>query len=231
MSQDELIDRFRARILERKPLRIRGGGSKDFYGGPLAGEVLDTRSHAGIVNYEPTELVVTARAGTPLAELESALAARRQFLACEPPRFGAATVGGAVAAGLSGPCRAAVGSLRDFVLGVKLMDGEGRVHRFGGTLDAILVQGKLALGDWKTSNGIYADYLLQLSAYQILWEENFPDRPITGGFHLLRFSKATDDSDPVSFSHHYWSQLDVAKEQFLHLLAAFKLDKRIKSLV
>jgi hypothetical protein len=106
-----------------------------------------------------------------------------------------------------------------------------RVHRFGGTLDAILVQGKLALGDWKTSNGIYADYLLQLSAYQILWEENFPDRPITGGFHLLRFSKATDDSDPVSFSHHYWSQLDVAKEQFLHLLAAFKLDKRIKSLV
>lgn len=132
MSQEELIEGFRARILERKPLRIRGGGSKDFYGGPLAGEVLDTRSHAGIVNYEPTELVVTARAGTPLAELESALAARRQFLACEPPRFGAATVGGAVAAGLSGPRRAAVGSLRDFVLGVKLMDGEGRVHRFGG---------------------------------------------------------------------------------------------------
>lgn len=132
MSQDELIEGFRARILERKPLRIRGGGSKDFYGGPLAGEVLDTCSHAGIVNYEPTELVVTARAGTPLAELESALAARRQFLACEPPNFSAATVGGAVAAGLSGPRRAAVGSLRDFVLGVKLMDGEGRIHRFGG---------------------------------------------------------------------------------------------------
>ena len=106
-----------------------------------------------------------------------------------------------------------------------------RIYRFGGTLDAILVQGKLALGDWKTSNGIYADYLLQLAAYQILWEENFPDRPIEGGFHLLRFSKANDDSDPTSFSHHYWSQLDVAKEQFLHLLAAYKLDKRIKSLV
>lgn len=132
MSENELIEGFRARILERKPLRIRGGGSKDFYGGPLAGEVLDTRSHAGIVSYEPTELVVTARAGTPLAELESALAARRQFLACEPPRFSAATVGGAVAAGLSGPRRAAVGSLRDFVLGVRLMDGEGRIHRFGG---------------------------------------------------------------------------------------------------
>ena len=106
-----------------------------------------------------------------------------------------------------------------------------RVHRFGGTLDALFIRGKLALGDWKTSNGIYPDYLLQLAAYQILWEENYPDRPIEGGFHLLRFSKANDDRDPVSFSHHYWSQLDVAKEQFLHLLAAYKLDRRIKALV
>jgi glycolate oxidase FAD binding subunit len=127
-----MIDEFRARILERKPLQLRGGGSKDFYGGPLAGDILDTRGHAGIVSYEPTELVVTARCGTPLAELESALAARRQFLACEPPRFAGATVGGAVAAGLSGPRRAAVGSLRDFVLGVRIMDGEGRVLKFGG---------------------------------------------------------------------------------------------------
>lgn len=127
-----MIDDFRARILECKPLRLKGGGSKDFYGGPLAGELLETGCHSGIVSYEPTELVVTARCGTPLAELESALAERRQFLACEPPRFGTATVGGAVAAGLSGPRRAAVGSLRDFVLGVKLMDGEGRVLRFGG---------------------------------------------------------------------------------------------------
>jgi glycolate oxidase FAD binding subunit len=127
-----MIDEFRARILERKPLRLRGGGSKDFYGGLPAGEVLDTRGHSGIVSYEPTELVVTARCGTPLAELESALAEQCQFLACEPPGFGAATVGGAVAAGLSGPRRAAVGSLRDFVLGVKIMDGEGRVLRFGG---------------------------------------------------------------------------------------------------
>ncbi len=131
MSADQ-VDDFRARILERKPLRLRGGGSKDFYGGPLAGEVLETRGHQGIVNYEPTELVITARCGTPLAELESALAARQQFLACEPPNFAGATVGGAVAAGLSGPRRAAVGSLRDFVLGVKLMDGEGRVLKFGG---------------------------------------------------------------------------------------------------
>jgi glycolate oxidase FAD binding subunit len=133
MEEDQ-INLFRTRILERKPLRIRGGSSKDFYGGPLAGDIdtLDTRAHAGIVSYEPTELVITARCGTPLAELESALAARRQFLACEPPRFGGATVGGAVAAGLSGPRRAAVGSLRDFVLGVRIMDGEGRVLKFGG---------------------------------------------------------------------------------------------------
>jgi glycolate oxidase FAD binding subunit len=127
-----LVEEFRSRILERKPLRIKGGGSKDFYGGPLAGEVLDTSRHAGIVSYEPTELVVTARCGTPLAELESALAARRQFLAFEAPGFGRATVGGAVATGLSGPRRASAGSLRDYVLGVKIMDGEGRVLKFGG---------------------------------------------------------------------------------------------------
>jgi glycolate oxidase FAD binding subunit len=126
------IEEFRSRILERKPLRLKGGGSKDFYGGPLAGEVLDTRGYSGIVGYEPTELVITARAGTPLAELESALATRRQVLACEPPHFGAATIGGAVAAGLSGPRRAVAGSLRDYVLGVKLMDGEGHELNFGG---------------------------------------------------------------------------------------------------
>lgn len=126
------VEAFRARILERKPLRLRGGGSKDFYGGPLAGEILDTRGYSGIIGYEPTELVITARAGTPLAELKSALATRRQVLACEPPAYGEATVGGVVAAGLSGPRRATAGSLRDYVLGVKLMDGEGRELNFGG---------------------------------------------------------------------------------------------------
>ncbi|MDP3515110.1 MAG: glycolate oxidase subunit GlcE [Sulfuritalea sp.] len=129
---EKIVEEFRSRILERKSLRLRGGGSKDFYGGPLAGAALETGGYSGIVSYEPTELVVTARCGTPLAELELALAARRQFLACEPPGFGGATVGGAVAAGLSGPRRAMAGSLRDFVLGVKIMDGEGRVLKFGG---------------------------------------------------------------------------------------------------
>lgn len=104
-------------------------------------------------------------------------------------------------------------------------------YKFGGTLDAILVQGKLALGDWKSSRAVYADMLLQLAAYKILWEENFPDRPILGGFHLLRFSKQEHEDDPVHFSHHFWSQLDLAEQQFLLLLEAFKLDKRVKGLL
>jgi glycolate oxidase FAD binding subunit len=127
------IDNFRQHVLARKPLRIRGGGSKDFYGGPLTGEVLDTRVHSGILGYEPTELVITAKCGTPLSEIKSALAKRRQFLPCELPNFGGeATVGGAVAAGLSGPRRMSAGSLRDFVLGVRIMDGSGHELKFGG---------------------------------------------------------------------------------------------------
>ena len=98
------IEAFRERILKRTPLCIRSGGSKDFYGGSLAGELLDVSAHRGIVTYEPTELVVTARAATPLAELGSALAERGQWLAFEPPSFqGAATLGGALAAKLDEP--------------------------------------------------------------------------------------------------------------------------------
>jgi glycolate oxidase FAD binding subunit len=115
------------------PLRIRGGGSKDFYGNALAGEILDTREHAGIVDYEPTELVITARCGTPLAEIEAALAEKNQMLAFEPPRFGdGTTIGGVVASGLSGPRRATAGAVRDYVLGVRMLDGAGRELRFGG---------------------------------------------------------------------------------------------------
>ena len=101
-----------------------------------AGTLLDTRGWRGIVEYDPAELVVTARCGTPLAELEAALAEKRQMLAFEPPHLdagaGLATVGGAVAAGLSGPRRQSVGALRDFVLGAQLMDGRGEVLNFGG---------------------------------------------------------------------------------------------------
>jgi len=116
-----------------KALCIRGGGSKDFYGAVPVGELLDTTGYRGIVSYEPTELVVTVRAGTPLAELEAALKEKGQCLPFEPPHFGAgATVGGMVAAGLSGPRRAAVGAVRDYVLGVKLIDGKGGLLAFGG---------------------------------------------------------------------------------------------------
>ena len=122
-----------------KSLRIRGGGTKDFYGHAVDGEVLNTSVYRGIVAYEPTELVVVVRAGTPLAELEAELQGRGQCLPFEPPHYGpgsgtdhAATVGGMVAAGLSGPRRAAVGAVRDYVLGVKMIDGKGELLSFGG---------------------------------------------------------------------------------------------------
>jgi glycolate oxidase FAD binding subunit len=124
---------IRAAATGGKRLRIRGGGTKDFYGQALEGAILDTRAYAGLVAYDPTELVITVRGGTPLAEVERVLAEQRQMLAFEPPHFGAgATIGGAVAAGLSGPRRATAGAVRDFVLGVRMMDGRGQDLTFGG---------------------------------------------------------------------------------------------------
>jgi len=128
-----LRERIRAAAAGRQPLCIRAGGTKDFYGGPLSGDPLDVSSLSGITHCEPTELVISARAGTSLVELERELAAHRQMLAFEPPRFDArATLGGAVACGLSGPRRAYCGALRDFVLGVEMIDGRGELLRFGG---------------------------------------------------------------------------------------------------
>jgi glycolate oxidase FAD binding subunit len=117
----------------RRPFSIRGGGTKAFYGGAPRGETLDTSSYLGIVEYEPTELVMTARCGTPLADVERTLEERGQMLAFEPPHFGvSSTLGGAVAAGLSGPRRPYAGAVRDFVLGVRMLDGKGSDLRFGG---------------------------------------------------------------------------------------------------
>ncbi len=131
----DLVERIRAATAHGTPLRIRGGGSKDFYGERLEGELLETRGLAGIVNYEPSELVVTVRAGTPLAQLQGVLAEHGQSLPFEPPHFGeAATVGGMVAAGLSGPARASVGAVRDYVLGLQLVNGHGEQLVFGGTV-------------------------------------------------------------------------------------------------
>jgi glycolate oxidase FAD binding subunit len=130
----QIIDQIKTAAAQRIPLRIRGGGSKDFYGETPQGELLDTAPWCGIVSYEPSELVVTVRAGTPLAELEAALAEKGQCLAFEPPRFGAAngTCGGMVAAGLSGPARGSVGGVRDYVLGLQLINGRGEQLTFGG---------------------------------------------------------------------------------------------------
>jgi len=131
----DLIERVRAARAARSAVCVRAGGTKDFYGGERHGAPLDPRSYRGIASYEPSELVVTARCGTPLAELEAELAAHGQMLAFEPPHFGpGATVGGCVAAGLSGPRRATAGAVRDFMLGAMLLDGSAQVLRFGGTV-------------------------------------------------------------------------------------------------
>ena len=132
-----LTERIRAAAADRTPLRFRGGGSKDFYGQSLQGDLLDVSALRGIVSYEPSELVVTVRAGTPLVELEAALAEKGQCLAFEPPGFGSgtarsATCGGMVAAGLAGPARASSGGVRDFVLGVTLLNGRAELLSFGG---------------------------------------------------------------------------------------------------
>jgi glycolate oxidase FAD binding subunit len=128
-----LIDRVMLAQADRAPLDILGGGTKSFYGGMRKGEPLPMGELAGISSYEPTELVVTVRAGTPLAELEAALEERGQCLPFEPPRFApGGTVGGMVSAGLAGPARATMGAVRDHVLGLTLLDGRGEVLTFGG---------------------------------------------------------------------------------------------------
>ena len=130
---DRLIERIRTAYENGSPLILQGGGSKSFYGNPDEGEVLSTRAFTGVVDYQPKELVLTARAGTPLTEIEALLAGQNQMLAFEPPHFNdPATLGGSIAAGLSGPRRPYAGAARDFVLGVRIIDGTGQPLRFGG---------------------------------------------------------------------------------------------------
>jgi glycolate oxidase FAD binding subunit len=151
---NSLIDAVRQAGADGRVLRLRGGGSKDFWGQSLTGEVLDTRAYQGIVSYEPSELVVTARCGTPLAELEAALAEKGQCLAFEPPHFGpGATVGGMVAAGLSGPARATAGAVRDYVLGARFINGLGEHLTFGGQVMKNVAGydvSRLMAGSWGT---------------------------------------------------------------------------------
>lgn len=96
-------------------------------------------------------------------------------------------------------------------------------YRFGGTFDALMVNGKRIMADYKTSNNTYGDYLAQVAAYGILWEENFPDQPIDGGYYLLRFDKEFGD-----LHTHWWAELDAGKRYFLALRAAYEEDKELK---
>jgi glycolate oxidase FAD binding subunit len=132
-ATDDLLAQVRDAATRGVALRIVGGDTKRFYGRAIDGVPLVTRGHTGIVRHDPAELVLTARGGTPLAEVEARLAAHGQRLPFEPPHFGTdATLGGTVAAGLAGPARAWAGPLRDYVLGVRVLTGDGRVLRFGG---------------------------------------------------------------------------------------------------
>ncbi len=129
----QLETQVRDALARAAPLRIVGGGTKAFLGSAAEGEPLDVTGHRGIVHYQPTELVLTARAGTPLREIEAALEEHKQILAFEPPHYGdAATLGGTIACGLSGPRRAYAGAARDFVLGMAIINGRGEVLHFGG---------------------------------------------------------------------------------------------------
>ena len=128
-----LVERVRMATSARTPLRIVGGDTKQFYGRPVDGATLALAGHHGVLRYDPAELVLTARAGTRLADVEVLLDRHGQRLPFEPPSYGSlATLGGTVAAGLAGPARVARGPLRDYVLGTRLLTGDGRVLKFGG---------------------------------------------------------------------------------------------------
>jgi glycolate oxidase FAD binding subunit len=129
----QLHERVLSAIANKTPLQILGGNNKAFYGRPVIGEPLEVAKHCGILQYEPSELVITARSGTPLSIIETTLAGQGQMLAFEPPHFGTtATLGGTVATGLSGSRRPYAGAVRDVVLGIRLINGLGENVKFGG---------------------------------------------------------------------------------------------------
>ena len=215
-----MIDRVRDAAAHQTALRIRGGGSKDFHGGvALTGEVLDTRAYAGIVSYEPSELVVTARAGTPLAELEAALAEKHQCLPFEPPHFGpGATVGGMVAAGLSGPARASVGAVRDFMLGVVILNGRAEHLTFGGQVMKNVAGydvSRLMAGTWGTLG--------------VITEVSIKVLPVAPGEATLRFECDQAEAlarlhawggQPLPLSASCWVQDDAAGQLVVRLRGA-----------
>jgi glycolate oxidase FAD binding subunit len=131
--EEELATQVAAVSATGGEIEILGGGSKRFYGESMEALPVDVSAHSGIIDYDPAELVITLRAGCKLSEVEVLLAQNRQMFGFEAPHFGAdATIGGMVASGLSGPRRAFAGSIRDFVLGAKILDGRGQIMQFGG---------------------------------------------------------------------------------------------------
>jgi len=132
-NTNKLIEQVTTAYTTKQALLINGGDSKAFYGNHVEGEIVSTAKHTGIIEYQPSELVITVRSGTRLSELEAELKANQQMLAFEPPQHSAdSTIGGIVACGLSGPGRAAYGSARDFVLGTTIINGKGEKLKFGG---------------------------------------------------------------------------------------------------
>jgi glycolate oxidase FAD binding subunit len=130
---EELKATAKQALVKKQTLRIVGGGSKSFLQTATADAELDLSEYTGVIAYEPSELYITARAGTPMAEIEALLTEHNQMLACEPPHFGEkATLGGVVACGFSGPRRPFGGAVRDHILGVKIINGAGEVLQFGG---------------------------------------------------------------------------------------------------
>jgi glycolate oxidase FAD binding subunit len=132
-TQQLIVDRVNAAIASSTPLSIHGGTTKAFYGCSAQGEPLDVSGHHGIVEYDPGELVLTCRAGSRLSDIREILRENGQHFPFEPPGFGdSATIGGTVACGFSGPSRPWKGSLRDYLLGVKMVNGNGEVVQYGG---------------------------------------------------------------------------------------------------
>lgn len=202
MTLDDIVSRVQAAAEAGVQLRLRGGGSKDFYGGLLAGEVFDLAPYRGILAYEPTELYLTAKAGTPLAEIEATLAEKGQMLPFEPPHFIRATAGGCVAAALAGPRRQQAGGVRDYVLGVTLVDGQGQVLRFGGQV-------------MKNVAGFDLSRLLtgSLGTLGVLAEITFKVLPRPVSETTLRFALAQDEAlaqlnrwggQPLPISASFW---------------------------
>lgn len=132
-NAEQLVEQVNEAASHETPLRIMAGNSKAFYGNNTQGEPLNIGGYRGIISYEPTELYITVRAGTPLIEVEQTLAESGQMLAFDPPRENeATTIGGVIACGLSGPRRPYAGAARDFILGITCINGRGQLLRFGG---------------------------------------------------------------------------------------------------